>query len=283
MDEALSVVVKEAVYRSTGVEVVVSVSKTPSGRSCLIAHPTGFSSQEGPRFTIQSWAIKRYLVSAEMGNYALQCIKTMQQASAEQVALARAFVAELNENGDFIVSIGPNQSVADWTVTDRDFKISVEIRALSDQAEVDRIANIATRVVAPLLSALGELIGYEETAERSWELAEPALAQLGEHEGELTIATVIRRERSRRNRQLCLTIHGDLCSVCGLVPESAYPGVPSIIEVHHIETLAGISAPKVYNPRTDLIPLCPNCHRAIHKRNPSYLPSELKGALRKTP
>lgn len=283
MDEALAVVVKEAVYRSTGVEVVVTVSKTPSGRSCLIAHPAGFSSQEGPRFTIQSWAIKRYLVTAEMGNYAVQCIKTMRQASAEQVALARSFIAELSESGDFTVTIGPNQSVADWTVTDRDFKISVETRASSDQAESDRIAHITTRVVAPLISALGELIGFEEAADRSWELAESALGEPGEHEGELTVATVLRRERSRRNRQLCLTIHGDLCSVCGFVPEAAYPGVPSIIEVHHIEPLAGISAPKVYNPRTDLIPLCPNCHRAIHKRNPAYLPAELKEVLRRSP
>ena len=78
----------------------------------------------------------------------------------------------------------------------------------------------------------------------------------------------------------CLSIHGEICSVCGLNPKSVYGEViNSIIEVHHIEPLSEVAEARAYNPRTDLIPLCPNCHRAIHKRRPAYKPEELKGML----
>jgi 5-methylcytosine-specific restriction protein A len=47
--------------------------------------------------------------------------------------------------------------------------------------------------------------------------------------------------------------------------------------VHHLEPVASLDVPRVYNPATDLIPLCPNCHRAVHSRAPvPYQPEELK-------
>ena len=41
-----------------------------------------------------------------------------------------------------------------------------------------------------------------------------------------------------------------------------------VIEVHHLEPLALLVDPRAYNPETDLVPLCPNCHRAVHTQRP---------------
>ena len=51
------------------------------------------------------------------------------------------------------------------------------------------------------------------------------------------------------------------------------------IEVHHIEPLSELRDAKVYNPITDLIPICPNCHEAIHSEKPALTPDQLRGRL----
>jgi 5-methylcytosine-specific restriction enzyme A len=105
----------------------------------------------------------------------------------------------------------------------------------------------------------------------------------GEVEGRVVEMTMKLRERSRRNRLLCLAVHGHICSVCKFDPVSVYGSDDGrILEVHHIEPLSESTKPRVYDPVNDLIPLCPNCHRAIHRRIPAYTPDELKSRLLNT-
>ena len=73
-----------------------------------------------------------------------------------------------------------------------------------------------------------------------------------------------RRERNPRNRLLCLQIHGEVCAVCDLDPRTAYGDAGSIIEVHHLQQLASSDKARHYDPAVDLVPLCPNCHKAVH-------------------
>ena len=87
-------------------------------------------------------------------------------------------------------------------------------------------------------------------------------------EGGVLLAIVKRRERNPRNRLLCIRLHGERCACCGLEPRSVYGDAGSIIEVHHIEPLSLLGAPRLYDPAKDLAPLCPNCHRALHTRRP---------------
>lgn len=51
--------------------------------------------------------------------------------------------------------------------------------------------------------------------------------------------------------------------------------------VHHIIPLNEIKEEYNVNPLTDLIPICPNCHAIIHRKNPAYTPNEIKAILRK--
>ena len=89
-------------------------------------------------------------------------------------------------------------------------------------------------------------------------------------------------ERSRKARDLCLAAHGTACTVCGIDFAKAYgPEFAGKIEVHHIIPLSEIGETYVVDPVNDLVPVCPNCHTALHsKKDGVYTIEELK-ALRK--
>jgi 5-methylcytosine-specific restriction protein A len=74
-------------------------------------------------------------------------------------------------------------------------------------------------------------------------------------------------ERSKKNRDRALEIHGCSCLACGFNFDAIY-GTElsrSYIEVHHRQSLTTINGQTV-NPETDLAPLCANCHRMAHRR-----------------
>ena len=77
----------------------------------------------------------------------------------------------------------------------------------------------------------------------------------------------------RRKRAACLKkkaaeIHGKDCLCCGFTSEKRYAGIKKvIIDFHHINPLGALVGP-VKVRAIDLIPLCPNCHRAVHTRVP---------------
>nr|VXZ89205.1 Predicted restriction endonuclease [Klebsiella pneumoniae] len=52
------------------------------------------------------------------------------------------------------------------------------------------------------------------------------------------------------------------------------------IHIHHLIPLSGIKQDYRLNPETDLIPVCPNCHAMLHRRDPPFTPEELKARLR---
>jgi len=74
--------------------------------------------------------------------------------------------------------------------------------------------------------------------------------------------------------------HGELCcSVCGFHFEKTYGEQgANFIEVHHIKPLSSREGEdKNFDPKTDLICLCSNCHSMIHRKRDSILtPEKLK-------
>ncbi len=225
----------------------------------------------GPLFSIRPSGFKRHIVSVEFGPYAGPCVEHIQnRATQEDFQLAYAFISHLKEH--FTVAIRPEVTFTNREMSG-DFSIEVT-RTVSDLHGTPSIAETIEMVMVPLIAAMAELIGYEEHSEGDEE------NDIADVEGVLTLALIRKRERSPRNRWLCLALHGDVCNVCGFEPQNFYDDeIDSIIEVHHIEPLSESACPRSYDPKTDLIPLCPNCHRAIHKRKPAFTPSELKGLL----
>ncbi len=99
-------------------------------------------------------------------------------------------------------------------------------------------------------------------------------------EGALTKIVVNRYERSLINRQNCLLLKGYICNVCEFNFERNYGDLGAkFIHVHHIVPVSKLGANYEINPETDLVPLCPNCHAMIHKKNPPFSVEELKKIL----
>ena len=97
----------------------------------------------------------------------------------------------------------------------------------------------------------------------------------GRMEGQKIVQTVETYERDESLRLDCLKFYGYKCQVCEFDFEMNYgPEGKGFIEVHHIERLADRQLSET-NPITDLIPLCPNCHRMAHLRTPPYVPDEI--------
>ena len=86
-------------------------------------------------------------------------------------------------------------------------------------------------------------------------------------EGDRRLVEHLRIERSQANRRQALLYHPHVCSICGFDFDQVYGAdlAEGYIDIHHIKPLAEIGACAV-NPKTDLIPVCPNCHRMLHHR-----------------
>jgi 5-methylcytosine-specific restriction protein A len=89
----------------------------------------------------------------------------------------------------------------------------------------------------------------------------------GHYEGKLKETYMLQRIRSAENRRKAIEHHGVECAVCGFNFEKAYGELgKGFIEIHHRHPLGESDAEVLVNPETDLIPLCPNCHRMIHRK-----------------
>ena len=88
-------------------------------------------------------------------------------------------------------------------------------------------------------------------------------------------------ERDPKARALALEIHGYDCKGCGLNFGDFYGDHgKGYIHIHHIKPLSESGETKI-DPRSDLIPLCPNCHAMVHKNKSHTLTlNELKEIIK---
>ena len=86
-------------------------------------------------------------------------------------------------------------------------------------------------------------------------------------EGKVQVKYGIKFERNHYLRQKAIEIHGTSCKVCGFNFEKMYGNIgKNFIEIHHIKPMYTIRKISV-NPETDLIPLCSNCQKMIHRKS----------------
>jgi predicted HNH restriction endonuclease len=88
-------------------------------------------------------------------------------------------------------------------------------------------------------------------------------------EGAALKVMVNRYERSREARQACLDYWGATCAICEMNFNEVY-GLEEDrgIHVHHLIPLSHIQSEYKIDPVTDLRPVCPNCHAALHSEDP---------------
>lgn len=92
-------------------------------------------------------------------------------------------------------------------------------------------------------------------------------------EGNRTTVTVNVYERNPIARKQCIEHFGIQCQICQMNFEDTYGEVgKDFIHVHHIIPLHQIQQDYIVDPIKDLIPVCPNCHVMLHrKENGTYL------------
>lgn len=91
----------------------------------------------------------------------------------------------------------------------------------------------------------------------------------------------------RRNpalRAAAIQIHGPRCAACSFDFEVVYGAAGAgYIEIHHLDPLAErVATAGQSSSQTsvnDVVPLCANCHRVVHRRRPALSLAELKAAL----
>lgn len=262
--------IKHLIYDTIGVKV--DGREDISGpRQGLLMWFANYARQKGPRFQIRPSGLNRHLITMNFGNYAQDCLEHIRKRlNEDNLTTAQAHIDCIASlTGAFFrkkvflrkESITPN------------FSMEFTMLGVRDQHDSLEITQTAKKVLVPMMACMAELIGYEEVDLEDTQ---------GELDGTVSLVLTKRRERNPRNRLLCLKIHGKTCSVCGFKPKDTYHcAVGDILEVHHIEPLSELEKVRVYDPSKDLVPLCPNCHRAIHTRRPAYSLDELKNLMKK--
>lgn len=102
-------------------------------------------------------------------------------------------------------------------------------------------------------------------------------------EGNIKYQLSKKYERSPKNRLEAIKIHGTKCLICGFDFKEVYGDRgEGFIEIHHIIPLSELNEETEINPKNDLIPVCSNCHRMIHRERNNILSiDEMKLILNK--
>jgi 5-methylcytosine-specific restriction protein A len=262
--------IRQEVEAGTGAVVGIETARD-SAQTGLRLWFEDLGRARSPIVELMPKGLKRYETRLRFGSFAGETVAQMRTADTEEKQLARALVRSVSDVAE--VSI-PGQTLDDWDVSGGDFIIVALQKGVENRFGADALTATCRATVIPLLASMAELYGYDPVLPPELPGAVEAL------EGAVTIATIRRRERNPRNRLLCLRIHGAVCGVCGLDPTAMYGDAGSVIEVHHIQPLSLLGEPRSYNPETDLIPLCPTCHRAVHTRRPvPWAPDDLRARL----
>jgi 5-methylcytosine-specific restriction protein A len=121
------------------------------------------------------------------------------------------------------------------------------------------------------------------TSDEVSERAQAAALEFSEGERSERERTFFRR--NSRLREEAIKRLGVRCVVCRLDFGERYGSAgQGYIEVHHLnpfaERMDAIAGIAVLTKLDEVVPVCANCHRVIHRQRPAITISELKAALK---
>lgn len=265
----------EEVAKALGVALVLRKNSedADSGYSFAISL-NGFKRPQKIEYRVRegllSWTFELYL-----DHFPGELLHTMNQAffkrRSDILGLLEAIKGETSEL-TFAVNDLPVEEIIHGSVWDT-LEIRLKYRFKTEESRDIALTNALFGAFSILLVLITEDesdldVGIEE----------------GYEEGKHSLVLKNHYERSRVNRALCLKWNGFSCKACGLNMESVYGPLGSgVIHVHHLEPVSQLGVSTRVNPRTDLVPLCPNCHVIIHKKNPPLTIEELVFEIQKNP
>ena len=148
-------------------------------------------------------------------------------------------------------------------------------------ADASRDGGFIWKIRVELVQAIDELDLFVDIPVTVEEELENIIIVENENEGRKIQYLTTKYERSRKNRNAAIRIHGLSCYVCNFNFEEVYGELgKGFIEVHHIVPLSSKDEIVKVNPEKDLICVCCNCHRMIHRRKDRIIfPNELKNLI----
>ncbi len=91
-------------------------------------------------------------------------------------------------------------------------------------------------------------------------------------EGKKVSVYTTQYERDPRNRKLAIQHHGTSCMACGFSFKESYGDWSNdYIEVHHLKPLSQVGESFIPDPKKDMIVLCSNCHKMVHRKKNNVL------------
>jgi len=101
-------------------------------------------------------------------------------------------------------------------------------------------------------------------------------------EGAAKTVKVNRYERDQKARAACLKHFGAVCQVCGLDFAERYGADigEGFMHVHHKRPIHTLKSSYKVNPKKDLVPVCPNCHAMLHRKEPPLDIEQLRARLK---
>lgn len=271
--------IAETLSQEFGIEFLGESGTTPSGTNYLELHPADLPRANGFRIVITpGW--RRLEVRFIHGPFASGIVQAMGATAPEKGDVFSDLVAAILDAGATFRMIvndepqnprQPDTWPADWTRLSLELvKSPLAINTEDPQETENTVVYWGSHFLACVLN----LVPLEEN--------EPEFdADLtGLPEGAVTRMEVNRYERNHLNRATCLQIHGHGCKVCGMSFDSVYGEIgQGFIHVHHTTPVSELGDSYRVNPITDLVPVCPNCHAMLHKRNPPLSINELRDII----
>lgn len=265
----------KTVAESLGIQILEEKGRVPvdhdfSLRISSIPRPEGFSIRIGEG--LSSWKL-----DLNLDSFSVDLLNLFGQTYESRFEDVRSV---LESGEDFGLS-------TNFLVNDKDLSLlerkeswkTVEITVLSRYFEEDLKFKSLKNSLLHFLCLIIPLF-TEDSAMENEEIS-TSLDLIDSEEGALYRITTNRYERSRINRSRCLSFYGFSCQGCGLVLEEKYgPIGQGSIHVHHKIPVSQMGGSIVVNPISDLVPLCPNCHLIVHKKDPPLEVRELQDLVK---
>ena len=143
-------------------------------------------------------------------------------------------------------------------------------------SDFKRFNSAAQIIPIKCLSEIQDLFVQHNT-EKNLKLSDNESFYINRAEGNKIEYYVTKYERNPLYREQAVKIHGLTCQICGFNFETKYGRLgENFIEVHHKKPLFSLDGETVPNPETDMICVCSNCHRMLHRHRDSVIaPEEL--------
>ena len=265
------------VLAKTGLAFEISHGVDGDGDCWYLLQPEGYPADHafGIRMTV-GW--RHVGISFELGTFAGDLVACMGKTDITGQTAFRATLRECSNRGatiKFCVNGLDLDDGAGWPDNWTHVSISLRSNLMPVEGSNDLDFGAAVTWTARFAAAILALLPVEDQDD----VRLPGAS--GYEEGGASIQRVTRYERDRRNRAAAIAIWGASCKACEINFESRYGSVAAgFIEVHHTTPVSVLEPGTVVDPARDLVPLCPNCHAVVHRRDPPFSVDEVRDMVR---